>query len=118
MSPLLQAPDVLAALRPLAGAIGADTMRRPKAIVDQDGESAGTVARAFIERREEGAQPRAVRRVCKRASAGGKMNRSRTAPATPCATNAGTSNSRSAASTSASVARVVGCSGVNNEQQS
>ena len=52
MNPLLQAPDVLAALRPLAGAIGADTTRRLNAAVDQDGASAGTVALAFIERRD------------------------------------------------------------------
>ena len=55
-------PEVLAALRPLAGAIDADTMRRLNAAVDQDGESAGAVARAFLERRNApaDAQPRAV----------------------------------------------------------
>jgi osmoprotectant transport system permease protein len=46
-----EAPDVLAALRPLAGAIGADTMRHLNAAVDHDGASAGTVAQAFLERR-------------------------------------------------------------------
>jgi osmoprotectant transport system permease protein len=43
-----EAPDVLAALRPLAGAIGPDTMRHLNAAVDQDGESPAAVARAFV----------------------------------------------------------------------
>ncbi len=43
-----EAPDVLAALRPLAGAIGPDTMRRLNAAVDQNGESPAAVARAFL----------------------------------------------------------------------
>jgi osmoprotectant transport system permease protein len=44
-----EAPDVLAALRPLAGTIGADTMRHLNAAVDQDGQSAAAAARAFLE---------------------------------------------------------------------
>jgi osmoprotectant transport system permease protein len=46
-----EAPDVLAALRPLAGAIGPDTMRRLNAAVDQDGKSPAAVARAFVAER-------------------------------------------------------------------
>lgn len=46
-----EAPEVLAALRPLAGTIGADTMRHLNAAVDQDGESPAAVARAFLMRR-------------------------------------------------------------------
>jgi glycine betaine/choline ABC-type transport system substrate-binding protein len=42
---------VLAALRPLAGAIGPDTMRRLNAAVDQDGKSPAAVARAFVAER-------------------------------------------------------------------
>ncbi len=45
-----EAPDVLAALRPLAGAIGPDLMRRLNAAVDQDGEAPAAVARAFLAR--------------------------------------------------------------------
>jgi len=44
-----EAPDVLTALRPLAGAIGADTMRHLNAAVDQDGQSAAAAAHAFLE---------------------------------------------------------------------
>jgi osmoprotectant transport system permease protein len=43
-----EAPDVVAALRPLAGAIDADTMRRLNGAVDQDGESPAAAARAFL----------------------------------------------------------------------
>lgn len=43
-----EAPDVLAALRPLDGVIDADRMRHLNAAVDQDGESPGAVARAFL----------------------------------------------------------------------
>jgi osmoprotectant transport system permease protein len=46
-----EAPDVLGALRPLAGAIDADRMRHLNAEVDQNGESPAAVARAFIARR-------------------------------------------------------------------
>jgi len=46
-----EAPDVLAALRPLAGTIGPDTMRKLNAAVDQDGKSPATVARAFVAER-------------------------------------------------------------------
>ncbi len=42
------APDVLAALRPLAGAIGPDAMRRLNAAVDQSGESPAAAARTFL----------------------------------------------------------------------
>jgi osmoprotectant transport system permease protein len=51
-----EAPDVLAALRPLGGALGADTMRHLNAAVDQDGESAGAVARAFLAGRNAAAE--------------------------------------------------------------
>ena len=46
-----EAPDVLAALRPLAGTIGPDTMRKLNAAVDQDGKSPAAVARAFVAER-------------------------------------------------------------------
>ncbi len=45
------APDVLAALRPLAGAIGPDTMRHLNAAVDQAGDDPAAVARAFLAER-------------------------------------------------------------------
>ena len=45
-----EAPDVLAALRPLAGTIDADTMRHLNAEVDQEGASPQAVARAFLTR--------------------------------------------------------------------
>jgi osmoprotectant transport system permease protein len=43
-------PDVLRALRPLAGAIGPDLMRQLNAAVDQDGETPAAVARGFVAR--------------------------------------------------------------------
>ena len=43
-----EAPDVIAALRPLAGAIDADTMRRLNGAVDQKGESPAAAARTFL----------------------------------------------------------------------
>ncbi|MCC6766929.1 MAG: ABC transporter permease/substrate-binding protein [Deltaproteobacteria bacterium] len=43
-------PDVVRALRPLAGAIPPDLMRRMNAAVDQDGETPAAVARAFVAR--------------------------------------------------------------------
>lgn len=45
-----EAPDVLTALRPLAGAIGADAMRHLNAEVDQQGMSPPAVARGFLAR--------------------------------------------------------------------
>jgi len=48
-----EAPDVLAALRPLAGTIGADTMRHLNAEVDQKGVSPQTVAREFLARPDQ-----------------------------------------------------------------
>jgi osmoprotectant transport system permease protein len=42
------APDVLAALRRLEGAIDAESMRRMNAAVDRDGRSPGAVAREFL----------------------------------------------------------------------
>jgi osmoprotectant transport system permease protein len=46
-----EAPDVIAALRPLAGSIDADTMRRLNGAVDQDGESPAAAARTFLAHR-------------------------------------------------------------------
>jgi osmoprotectant transport system permease protein len=43
-----EAPDVIAALRPLAGAIDADTMRHLNGAVDQNGESPAAAARTFL----------------------------------------------------------------------
>jgi osmoprotectant transport system permease protein len=52
-----EAPDVVDALRPFGGAIDAATMRHLNAAVDQDGESAGAVARAFLAERRAPAAP-------------------------------------------------------------
>ncbi len=46
-----EAPEVLAALRPLAGAIGAERMQRLNAAVDQDGATPAAVARGFLAER-------------------------------------------------------------------
>lgn len=43
-------PEVVNALRPLAGAIGPDLMRRMNAAVDQDGATPAAVARDFLDR--------------------------------------------------------------------
>ena len=123
------APDVLAALRPLAGAIDADTMRHMNVAVDQNGESPPPPSRTFLAVAPAGAQPRAVARSDgaspaagadrgARANAGGNTKRSRTARRRRARPAPARRASRSAASTSASVARVVGCGGVKSEQQS
>ncbi len=47
-----EAPEVIAALRPLSGTIDAETMRHLNAAVDQDGADPAAVARTFLARRQ------------------------------------------------------------------